>query len=126
MILLIRLIRLYTPFICSIMALVNGVLFLDGQKSLPVVYLCAALTGNSVLLDLFMLAASFKMCIWYKLNVICLILIQILGLMYSYFNIVESLYAYAVIVLASMAILAFLIFKILYKVTSTFGCIRRH
>ena len=33
--LLIRLIRIYTPFICTVMALLNGVLFMGGVTELP-------------------------------------------------------------------------------------------
>jgi hypothetical protein len=61
--LLIRLIRIYTPFICTLMALVNGVLFMRGITELPAIYLMATLTGNSVLVDLYMFATSMRMCI---------------------------------------------------------------
>lgn len=48
---LIKLTRIYTPFICTIMALVNGVLFMGGVTELPAIYLMATLTGNSILVD---------------------------------------------------------------------------
>ena len=55
---LIRLIRIYTPFICTVMTLLNGVLFIKGVTELPAIYLMATLTGNSVLVDLYMFATS--------------------------------------------------------------------
>lgn len=124
--LLIRFIRIYTPFICTVMALVNGVLFLGGVTELPSVYLMATLTGNSVLVDLYMLTISMRMYIWYKLNLLCLLLIQICGLLYNYYDIDTSLYLWVVVLLAAMGVLFFLIFRVLYNVTRLFGCSRRY
>lgn len=112
------LIRIYTPFICTLMALVNGVLFKMGLYTLPEVYLLATLTGNSILVDLFMFAASLKMCIWYKLNLFFLLLIQICGLLYTYLDIDRVLYIWVTILLASLGVICFLIFKIFYRVAS--------
>lgn len=123
--LLIRLIRVYTPFICTVMALVNGVLFKRGLTELPIIYLMAPLTGNSVLVDLYMLVTSMRMCVWYKLNLACLLLIQISGLLYNYFDISTSLYLWVVVLLAAMGVIFFLVFRVFYMVTRSFGCIRR-
>lgn len=124
--LLIRLIRIYTPFICTVMALVNGVLFMGGVTELPAIYLMATLTGNSILVDLYMFATSMRMCIWYKLNLLCLLLIQICGLMYNYYDIDTSLYLWVVVLLSAMGVMFFLIFRIFYNVTRLFGCNRRY
>lgn len=122
---LIRFIRIYTPFICTVMALLNGVLFMKGVTELPAIYLMATLTGNSVLVDLYMFATSMRMCVWYKLNLLCLLLIQLCGLMYNYYDIDTSLYLWAVVLPSAMGILFFLIFRIFYNVTRLFGCNRR-
>lgn len=124
--LLIRFIRIYTPFICTVMALVNGVLFMGGVTELPTIYLMATLTGNSVLVDLYMFVTSMRMCIWYKLNLFCLLLIQICGLMYNYYDIDTSLYLWTVVLFSAMGVMFFLIFRIFYNVTRLFGCNRRH
>ena len=124
--LLIRFIRIYTPFICTVMALLNGVLFMGGITELPAIYLMATLMGNSVLVDLYMFATSMGMCIWYKLNLLCLLLIQICGLMYNYYDIDTSLYLWVVVLLSAMGVMFFLIFKIFYNVTRLFGCNRRY
>ena len=123
--LLIRLIRIYTPFICTLMELVNGVLFMRGITELPAIYLMATLTGKSVLVDLYMFATSMRMCIWYKLNLLCLLLIQISGLMYNYYNLDTSLYLWVTVLFAAIGIVFFLIFRIFYNVTRLFGCSRR-
>lgn len=123
--LLIRFIRIYTPFICTVIALLNGVLFMKGVTELPAIYLMATLTGNSVLVDLYMFVTSMRMCIWYKLNLLCLLLIQLCGLTYNYYDIDTSLYLWVVILLSAMGILFFLIFRIFYNVTRLFGCSHR-
>lgn len=123
--LLIRLIRIYTPFICTIMALVNGVLFIGGMPKLPVIYFFATLTGNSVFVDLYMLVTSMRMCIWYRLNLLCLLFIQISGMVYNYFDIDTSLYLWVVTLSAAMGVVFFLMFRLGYTVTRSFGCIRR-
>lgn len=107
------------------MALVNGVLFMRGITELPAIYLMATLTGNSVLVDLYMFATSMRMCIWYKLNLLCLLLIQISGLMYNYYNLDTSLYLWVTVLFAAIGIVFFLIFRIFYNVTRLFGCSRR-
>lgn len=73
---LIRFIRVYTPFICTIMALLNGVLFMGGESELPIVYLMDVLAGNSIIVDLYLFATSMRMCVWYKLNLLCLLSVQ--------------------------------------------------
>ena len=121
-----RFIRIYTPLICTIMALVNGVFFMKGVTELPTIYLMATLSGNSILVDVYMFSASTKMCIWYKLNLLCLLLIQVCGLAYDYYGISISLYLWIVVMLAAMGILFFLIFRFFYSVTQLFECSRRH
>lgn len=122
---LIRFIRIYTPFICTVMALLNGVLFMGGATELPAINLMATITGNSVLVDLYMFTTSMRMCVWYKLNLLCLLLIQISGLLYNNYDIDTSLYLWIVVLSAAMGIVFFLIFRIFYNVTCLFGCNRR-
>ena len=123
--LIVRLIRIYTPFICTLAALLNGVLLLKGADYLLDVYLLATFTGNSILVDLYMMVTSNRMCIWYKINLLCLLLIQVSGLLYNYFDIDESLYVWAIVLFAAIGVISFLIFRIFYNVTHLFGCSRR-
>ena len=124
--LLLRLLRIYTPFICSITALVNGVLFLRGVEGLPAIYVMATITGNSILVDLYMLATSMRMCVWYKLNLLCLLMVQISGLLYNHFTVDDFLYVYSVVVFAALGVLFFLVFRVFYTVTRSFGCTRKY
>lgn len=123
---LIRFIRIYTPFICTIMALLNGVLFMKGATEISLINLLAAISGNSIIVVLYMFVTSMRMCIWYKLNLLCLLLTQICGLMYNYYDIDTSLYLWVVVLLSAMGVMFFLIFRIFYNVTRLFGCNRRH
>lgn len=59
---------------------------MGGVTELPAINLMATLTGNSVLVDLYMFTTSMRMCVWYKLNLLCLLLIQICGLLYNYYD----------------------------------------
>ena len=123
---LIRFIRIYTPFICTVMALLNGVLFMKGATGIPLIDLLATVSGNSIIVVLYMFVTSMRMCIWYKMNLFCLLLTQICGLMYNYFDIDTSLYLWVVVLLSAMGVMFFLIFRIFYNVTRLFGCNRRY
>lgn len=120
-----RAIRIYAPFICTIMALVNGVFFLNGNAKGDFVYLAAASTGHSIVVVLYFFAASRKMCIWYKLNLTCLLLVQICGLLYKYKDMPFTVYLYIVILISALGIFCFLVFRVFYKVTNSFLCNRR-
>lgn len=122
------LIRLYTPFICTIAALVNGVylLWFEEQIVTEQVYLFATITGNSILVDEYMFATSRRMCIWYKLNIRFLLVVQILGLCYNYFNMDEVLYLHGVVISSGIGFICFVIFKVFYKVTGLLLCTYRY
>lgn len=123
---LIRFIRIYTPFKSAIMVQMNGVLFMKGATEISLINLLAAISGNSIIVVLYMFVTSMRMCIWYKLNLLCLLLTQICGLMYNYYDIDTSLYLWVVVLLSAMGVMFFLIFRIFYNVTRLFGCNRRH
>lgn len=123
--LLIRLIRIYTPFICTLAALLNGVYFIIGDYDGMFTYVSSAITGNSVLVIAYMFATSHRMCVWYKLNLLCLMLIQVLGLTYDCLGMDFTLYLWAVVLLASLGMVFFLAFRIFYRVTGAFLCIGR-
>lgn len=113
-----RLIRIYTPFTCTLMALLNGVYFMNGEAQGDFVYITSALTGNSIAVVVYMFATSLRMCVWYKLNLLCLLLIQILGLTYDYMGIEFSEYLLLVVLLAALGIICFLIFRVTWHITS--------
>ena len=113
---MIRFIRIYTPFIITLFTLANAVLFLIDKDTIQFAYLLGIISGNSLLLTAYMYCVSLRMCIWYKLNLFCLFLTQLLSLTYNYFRIDNSLYLWTIIIFCSIGIICFLIFKKCYKV----------
>lgn len=123
--LIIRFVRIYTPFICTLVALVSGMLFIREDISEEFIYLSSVATGNSLLIIAYLFATSLRMCIWYKLNLLCLMLVQLCGLAYYFTDMDFTLYVYVITLLSAMGIIFFLIFRIFYRVTSTV-CSRRY
>lgn len=113
---MIRFIRIYTPFIIALFTLVNSVLFLINDDTIQFAYLLGIISGNSILLTAYMYCVSLRMCIWYKLNLLCLLLTQLLSLAYNYLEIDNALYLWTIILFCSFGIICFLIFKKCYKV----------
>lgn len=68
-----RLVRLYAPFICTITAYIHGYKFLNGSLTDSFVYNCSINAGFSVIMILYVMATAKRMCIWYKLNLGCLL-----------------------------------------------------
>ena len=123
--LLIRFVRIYTPFICSLAALVNGALFLQGKACGDVVFIFSTITGNSLAVNAYMFVTSLRMCRWYKANIVCLCLVHLVSIAYNYSSISTSLYLWIVTLLSALGIICFLIFKKCYEVTTAFGCNRK-
>lgn len=113
---MIRFIRIYTPFIMTLFTLINALVFLYELDTPDIEYLFAIMTGNSILLTAYMYCVSLRMCIWYKLNLLCLLLTQVLSLAYNYLEIDNALYLWTIILFCSFGIVCFLIFKKCYKV----------
>lgn len=113
---MIRFIRIYTPFIMTLFTLINALIFLCELDTPDIEYLFAIMTGNSILLTAYMYCVSLRMCIWYKLNLLCLLLTQLLSLAYNYLEIDNALYLWTIILFCSFGIVCFLIFKKCYKV----------
>lgn len=108
-------IRVYTSLILSVLALLNTILFMSEEENCDAVYLIANMASSSLLIDFYILSVSRRMCIWYKLNILCLILTHISGLLYNGAWIDESIYPYIIAVLSAIGIIFFLIFRIWYK-----------
>lgn len=111
-----RFIRIYTPFVITLFTLVNALIFLCEVNTPDIEYVFAILTGNSLLLTWYMYSVSRRMCIWYKLNLLCLFLTQLLSLTYNYLEINNSLYLWIIILFCSIGIMCLLIFKKCYRV----------
>lgn len=110
-----RFIRIYTPFIITTFTFANAIVLLVSDETI-MQYVFAALSGNSTLVTIYMYCMSLRMCIWYKINLLCLLLTQLLGLLYNLFDIKDAVYIWAIILLCSLGIICFLIFRRFYEV----------
>lgn len=113
----VRFVRIYTPFIISAATLINTilVLFIKSDELLEICYSMANIFGNSFIVDLYFLVCSRKMCVWYKLNILCLLGTHVIGIAYNVLLIDESTYLLAVIILSMSGIIAFLIYRRYYR-----------
>ena len=111
-----RLIRIYTPFICAISAIIHGVLFLLKYQGIAYRIL-SNLTGHSVFVILYIISASSKMCKWYKATNYLLLSINLFNLAY-YMDIVPyGFIIYAGLVINIIAVICFLIYRVTLGVT---------
>lgn len=111
-----RLIRIYTPFICAISAIIHGVLFLSKYKGVAYRIL-SNLTGHSIFVILYIIATSRKMCIWYKTTNYLQFCINIYNLLY-YMEILPYMTAfYAGLVTNILAVISFLIYRVTVGIT---------
>lgn len=110
-----RLVRLYAPFICTITAYIHGYKFLNGSLTDSFVYNCSINAGFSVIMVLYVMATAKRMCIWYKLNLGCLLGICACSFIYKYVPISEVVYFYAVTLLSGIGIIFFLLTLITYS-----------
>lgn len=113
----VRFVRIYTPFIISVATLINTilVLFIKSDELLEICYSMANIFGNSFIVDLYFFVCSRKMCIWYKLNILCLSGTHFVGIAYNVLLIDESLYLLATIILSMLGIAFFLIYGSIIK-----------
>ena len=114
---ILRLIRIYTPFILALTAIIHGVLFLSNYQGL-LYRIISEFTGHSILIILYILSASKNMCIWYKVTNYLLLSIHIFNLAY-YFDYIESKYSllYISLVLNILALITFLIYRVTKGIT---------
>lgn len=111
-----RLIRIYTPFICAVAAIIHGVLYLIDYKCTLRIIL-GEFTGHSILLILYILATSKKMCKWYKYTNYLLISIHVVNILYFAKIISYDTLLYVGIVINIFALLTFLIYRITVGIT---------
>lgn len=112
-----KLLRIYTPFICTLVALIYGVLLLLDIEFANADYILSAVTGNSIIVVAYMWATSKRMCIWYKLNLLCLLLIHIDGLIYFLSDMKFAPYCYSVILIATVGLVFFIIYRVVVGIT---------
>lgn len=111
-----RLVRIYTPFICAIIAIIHGVLYLAGYKG-AIYSILNDLTGHSILLILFILSASKSMCIWYKITNYLLLFIHLINISYALGYVQYDFVLYLGLVINIIAVICFLIYRVTAVIT---------
>ena len=102
-----RMVRIFTPFLCSVATIIDGILFfMDKEPS----YIVSGVGGYSLAVTLCFIAYSRRMCIWYKTNLFCLLSVPVIGILYYFipFGIVE--YLFLVTLIATVGVGAFMIY----------------
>lgn len=111
-----RLIKIYTPFICALVAIIHGVLTLIKYQGVAY-YILSEFTGHSILVILYILATSKRFCIWYKRTVYLLLIIHILNLLYL-FGLIDFYHTICIsLVFNIIALLTFLIYRVTVGIT---------
>lgn len=111
-----KLIRIYTPFVCAVIVVLNGVLYFSGYKGL-LYRIFSEFTGHSFLVVAYMLACSSAMCKWYKITCWLLFASHIPNLM-KYYGMLEMAHAYYLTVLVNVvSLITYLIYRIKVGIT---------
>lgn len=105
-----RLLRIYTPFICALAAIIHGVLYLTHYEGMAY-HVLSEFTGHSLILLLYVLSTSRRMCKWYKMTVYLLLGVHILNLLYLFTDMDYYVFFYTGLVTNIMAVICFLIFR---------------
>lgn len=111
-----KLIRIYSPFLCTIVVFIHGVRFFLDTLTESFLFNASVGTGFSFATVLYFIATSKNMCKWYKLNLRCLLGICICSVLHKYFYLSITPYFYATIVLSGIGIVFILLYLITYGV----------
>lgn len=111
-----KLIRIYTPFICAVIATIHEVLYLMNYES-NLFYILNEFTGHSILLILYIIATSHRMCKWYKITNYLLLSIHFLNLLYIAGYIDYYILLYLGLILNIISLITFLIYRVSVGIT---------
>ena len=111
-----KLIRIYTPFICALVAIIHGVLYLMHYKGVFNIIL-SEFTGHSILLIIYILATSKRMCKWYKITNYLLLSIHFINIGYITHLITYDVLLYVGIIINIIALITFLIYRVSVGIT---------
>lgn len=111
-----RLIRIYTPFICALVAMIHGVFYLLGYES-DIYYFFNETAGHSFCMIAYLLATSKRMCKWYKITVLMLLVVHVLNIIYLLGYIDSYMILYAGLIVNIFAIISFLIYRVTVGIT---------
>ena len=114
---ILRLIRIYTPFLFAISAIVHGVLFLNDYYGI-LYRVISEFTGHSIFAMIYISATSSKMCKWYKITNYLLLSIHFVNLIH-YMGVIPNsiIVIYITLLLNILAVGAFLIYRVSVGIT---------
>lgn len=111
-----KLIRIYTPFICVIVALIHGVCYLL-NFDIKVLYILGEFTGHSILLILYVICTCKKFCIWYKITNYMLLCTHIINLFYYISLFDYNAVFYTTMLFNLLAFISFIIYRVSVGIT---------
>lgn len=111
-----RLVKLYTPFICAIMAIIHGVLYLC-KYSGCFYWIASNFTGHSILLIMYVMVHSKRMCKWYKITLWMLMLVHVSNTLFYTDIIPRRSIIYVTLILNMLALMFWLIFMATRRIT---------
>lgn len=85
-----KLIRIYTPFVVTLCNLAYGVLFLKETLTDNEAFTLNVISGCSFSFVIYVWAASKHMCIWYKLNLLSMVLMLVDTVLYYVTDVKEK------------------------------------
>lgn len=111
-----RLVRIYTPFICAIMAIIHGVLYFYVYKSsfYSIMNQC---TGHSFLLIGYILSTCDKMCKWYKITCLMLMIVHVPNILYIYGLFTLDNVMYSSIIIGIISLLTYILYRVSVGIT---------
>ena len=123
--------KFLTPFIVALVDIISGVLlylkiYCDAEISNKIFTLFSHLTGSSILLMLYALFNTDKMCIYYKSACLMIILFHTFSIIYLYININCKWYIYICWMMSILSLVLWTISILGYKSYNTIhqSCIR--
>lgn len=104
--------RIYTPFICAIVSLIHGVFFLTENLTEDFAFNASVTSGYSFIVVGYFWSTSNRMCIWWKLNLVSLLLTGISALLNYYKFLSIDMHFYLFTFFSSAALLFFLLYRV--------------
>lgn len=111
-----KLIRIYTPFIFALAAIIHGVLYLAEYQGVVYRFL-GEFAGHSFFALFYILATSKRMCRWFRITLWLLLSIHVLNLCYIFGWVGSYTLIYTGLVINILALLCFLVFRVTRGVT---------
>lgn len=109
-------VKLYTPFICAVVSIAHISLYLYGYNG-SFYGIFNNLTGHSILMMIFILYHSRRMCKRYKLSCWLLLFIHINNIIYHLGFEKYDISVLIILLLSIGSLLSWLIFRVTYKTT---------